>query len=70
MPDVIYEMSRKSLGMTTVTDERGVLMGVISDGDLRRLLQASPDPLKLRADQAMTRNPKTIRGQELATAAC
>jgi arabinose-5-phosphate isomerase len=69
MPDVIYEMSRKSLGMTTVTDERGVLMGVISDGDLRRLLQASPDPLKLRADQAMTRNPKTINGHELATAA-
>jgi arabinose-5-phosphate isomerase len=69
MPDVIYEMSRKSLGMTAVTDERGVLMGVISDGDLRRLLQASPDPLKLRADQAMNRNPKTINGHELATAA-
>jgi arabinose-5-phosphate isomerase len=69
MRDVIYEMSRKNLGMTTVTDETGVLMGIISDGDLRRLLQASPDPLKFRADEAMTRNPKTIRGGELATAA-
>ncbi len=69
MPDVIYEMSRKSLGMTTVTDERGILMGVISDGDLRRLLQSSPDPLKLAASQVMTQNPKTIQGHELATAA-
>ena len=60
MPDVIYEMSRKSLGMTVVTDEHGVLPGVISDGDLRRLLQKSPDPLKLPACQVMTREPKTI----------
>jgi arabinose-5-phosphate isomerase len=69
MPDVIYEMSRKSLGMTTVTDESGVLLGVISDGDLRRLLQVSPDPLKLPASQVMNRDPKTIQGHELATVA-
>jgi arabinose-5-phosphate isomerase len=69
MPDVIYEMSRKSLGMTTVTDERGILLGVISDGDLRRLLQISPDPLKLSAIQVMNKNPKTILGNELATVA-
>ena len=53
MADVIYEMSRKSLGMTTVTDEQGVLAGVISDGDLRRLLQRSADPLKLAKMEAM-----------------
>jgi arabinose-5-phosphate isomerase len=69
MPDVIYEMSRKSLGMTVVTNQRGVLTGVISDGDLRRLLQKSSDPLKLSAGQVMTREPKTISDCELAGAA-
>ncbi len=69
MSDVIYEMTRKSLGMTAVTDERGVLAGVISDGDLRRLLQKSSDPLKLPAGQVMSREPKTIHANELATAA-
>ena len=69
MPDVIYEMSRKSLGITTVTRDNGVLAGVISDGDLRRLLQKSADPLKLTAGQVMTREPKTIGEQELATVA-
>jgi arabinose-5-phosphate isomerase len=46
-----------------------VLAGVISDGDLRRLLQKSPDPLKLTAGQVMTRQPKTIGENELAAAA-
>jgi arabinose-5-phosphate isomerase len=69
MSDVIYEMTRKSLGMTTVTDERGVLEGVIADGDLRRMLQKAADPLKLSADQVMSRKPKTIFENELATAA-
>ena len=46
MSDVIYEMSCKKLGMTTVADESGTLAGVISDGDLRRLLQKSADPLQ------------------------
>ncbi len=69
MPDVIYEMSRKSLGMTTVVGDSGLLMGVISDGDLRRLLQRSSEPLKLTAGQVMTRQPKTIGEHELATVA-
>jgi arabinose-5-phosphate isomerase len=69
MPDVIYEMTRKSLGMTTVTDEKGVLEGVIADGDLRRMLQKASDPLKLSADQVMSKKPKTIYENELATAA-
>ncbi|MBP2670847.1 MAG: kdsD [candidate division NC10 bacterium] len=69
MPDVIYEMSRKSLGMTVVTDGQGVLAGMISDGDLRRLLQKSADPLKLTAGQVMTRGPKTISEDALATEA-
>ena len=39
MPDVIYEISRKGLGMTTVTGADGVLAGILTDGDLRRLMQ-------------------------------
>jgi arabinose-5-phosphate isomerase len=69
MPEVIYEMTGKSLGMTTVTDEGNVLIGVIADGDLRRMLQKSPDPLKLVAGEVMSRNPKTIYEEELATVA-
>ena len=66
MPDVIYEMSRKTLGMTTVVDDGGTLCGVISDGDLRRLLQQEKEPLQLTADRVMNRSPKTISGNELA----
>ena len=69
MLDVIYEMSRKGLGMTTVTDDAGVLLGLISDGDLRRLLEKSPDLLSCTAGQAMNVMPKTIDAGELATAA-
>jgi arabinose-5-phosphate isomerase len=69
MAEVIYEMTRKGLGMTAVTDEHGDLRGVISDGDLRRLLQRSPNPLGLMARDCMSRTPKTIFQGELATAA-
>jgi arabinose-5-phosphate isomerase len=66
MPDVIYEMSRKKLGMTTVEENRK-LMGVISDGDLRRLLQQrGKDALDLTAAECMTRNPSTISPDEFA----
>ncbi len=69
MSDVIYEMSRKGLGITTVVEgER--LLGVISDGDLRRLLEhRGKDILDLTAGECMTSNPKTIGPQEFATAA-
>ncbi len=69
MSDVIYEMTCKSLGMAVVTNNRGILTGVISDGDLRRLLQKSADPLRLSAGQVMSKEPKTIHESELATAA-
>ncbi len=66
MPDVIYEMSRKKLGMTTVVGS-GKLVGVISDGDLRRLLQQrGKDALDLTAAECMTRNPATILANEFA----
>jgi len=69
MPDVIYEMSRKKLGMTTVVED-GKLLGVISDGDLRRLLeQRGKDALDLTAGECMTRDPKTISPHEFAATA-
>jgi arabinose-5-phosphate isomerase len=69
MPDVIYEMSRKKLGVTTVL-ENDKLAGVISDGDLRRLLeQRGKDVLDLTAHECMTKNPRTVAGNEFAATA-
>jgi len=69
MPDVIYEMSRKKLGVTAVV-EGDKLLGVVSDGDLRRLLEKrGKDALDLSAGECMTKNPKTISPQEFATSA-
>ena len=69
MPDVIYEMSRKKLGVTAVVDG-DQLLGVISDGDLRRLLQQrGKDTLDLTAQDCMTRTPKTIGPEEFAATA-
>jgi arabinose-5-phosphate isomerase len=66
MSEVIYEMSRKRLGMTTVT-ESGRLVGLISDGDLRRLLEREgAEALGKTAEAAMNRSPKTIGSGELA----
>jgi arabinose-5-phosphate isomerase len=69
MTDVIYEMSSKKLGMTTVQDQ-GQLRGVISDGDLRRLLEREGGAaLSKRAGEAMNPNPRTIAASELAATA-
>jgi arabinose-5-phosphate isomerase len=69
MSDVIYEMSSKKLGMTTV-EEDGRLRGVISDGDLRRLLQREGGAALTRsAGEAMNPDPKTISANELAARA-
>jgi arabinose-5-phosphate isomerase len=66
---IIYEMSRKGLGMTTVV-EHGRLVGIISDGDLRRLLEHHGKELfDLTAIQCMTRQPKTIDPDSYAIAA-
>jgi arabinose-5-phosphate isomerase len=69
MPDVLYEMSRKKLGMTAVVDgER--LVGIISDGDLRRLIEKrGKDALDLAAGECMTSEPKTIQPNEFAATA-
>ena len=69
MSAVIYEMSRKGLGMTTVEDQ-GKLAGIISDGDLRRLLERDgPRGLEKTAGEVMNPAPKTIGAEELAVRA-
>ena len=69
MREVIYEMSRKGLGITGVEDSRGGLAGVISDGDLRRLMERDPSPLEHSAGQVMHASPVTIAPHELAARA-
>jgi len=69
MPAVIYEMSRKGLGMTTVTEGQA-LIGIMSDGDLRRLLERKgPLALSMTAGEAMNTTPKTIGAEEFAAQA-
>ena len=69
MTDVIYEMSSKKLGITTV-QEAGLLRGVISDGDLRRLLEREGGAaLSKTAGEAMNPHPRTIAAEELAARA-
>jgi len=69
MPDVIYEMSHKKLGVTAVVEGKR-LVGIISDGDLRRLLEKrGKDVMDLTAGEAMTRDPKTIAKDEFAATA-
>src|SRR5215469_12477631 len=69
MPEVIYEMSRKKLGVTSVVEGEN-LVGIISDGDLRRLLEhRGKDALDLTAAECMTRNPTTIAASEFAATA-
>jgi arabinose-5-phosphate isomerase len=70
MPQVIYEMSRKGLGMTCVLDEAGRLAGIITDGDLRRkMADRSANVLELTAAAVMTPRPVTIARTTLAAEA-
>src|SRR5262249_22712851 len=69
MRDVIYEMSSKQLGMTCVVDEGRRLLGIITDGDLRRQMERTPDMLSLHAGDVMTRVPVTISRATLAVEA-
>jgi arabinose-5-phosphate isomerase len=70
MPDVIYEMSSKGLGLTAVTDSNGQLLGIVTDGDLRRMMQKrKKNVLDLAAGDCMTKNPVTLARTELAASA-
>lgn len=69
MKDVIYEMSRKGLGLTTVQGDGGELLGLITDGDLRRLMERESNPMTRTAGEVMHRGGICIHPEELATAA-
>lgn len=69
LKDVIYEMSRKGLGLAVVVDGENCLLGVLTDGDLRRLMESDPRPLDRVASEVMHVGGATIGRDELATAA-
>jgi arabinose-5-phosphate isomerase len=69
MHDVIYEMSNKGFGVTAVVDDERKLDGIVTDGDLRRLLQKDEEILRKSAGDCMKRNPVTIDSGQLASAA-
>ena len=70
MPDVFHEMSAKKLGMTTVLEADGRLAGILTDGDLRRLMEKHHGAvLEMRAGDCMTKSPQTIGPHVLASEA-
>ena len=69
MRDVIYEMSSKGLGMACVVDGADALLGIITDGDLRRLMEKGGDIRSLAAADVMTRGPVSIPPSTLAAEA-
>lgn len=73
LKDVIYEMTSKKLGVTTVLDDNNSLLGIITDGDLRRLLEKETgrenDIFKLTAGEIAIKNPRVIQKDALAVSA-
>lgn len=69
MKEALFEITSKRLGVTGVVDGHGSLVGVITDGDLRRGLESKGDIFKLKAKDMMTRHPKTVAAQTLAAEA-
>ena len=69
LPEAIVEMSSKGIGMTTVVDQNDTLLGIFTDGDLRRTLQKHDVIRNLRVSEVMTSNPRTIAPEKLAAEA-
>lgn len=69
LKDIIFEISSKKLGVTTVVDGSGLIAGVITDGDLRRLMEKTNDLASVCARDFMSRSPKLISAQDLAAKA-
>ncbi len=65
LSQIIYEISSKRLGVTAVID-KGNIAGIITDGDLRRMLEKTPNPQHVVAKEIMSRRPKTIESNQLA----
>lgn len=64
--EALLEMTSKGLGMTAIVDDANRLVGVLTDGDLRRLLQRNVDVYQAKAGDVMTRNPQTTTADRLA----
>jgi len=69
MPDVIYEISSKGLGMACVVGDDGALNGIITDGDLRRHMVSATHLLERTAGEIMTASPITVAPDTMAAAA-
>lgn len=69
MKEVILMMTSKRFGVTSVVSKQRKLVGIFTDGDLRRLVEKTEDIFKLKAKDVMTKNPKIISGDELAAKA-
>lgn len=69
LKEIIYEISSKRLGATVVTDDNGDLLGIITDGNIRRMLENHSNTADLKASDIFTENPKTIEESELAATA-
>jgi len=67
--DAVLEMSDKRMGMTAILDASGRVIGIFTDGDLRRALEKVPDVMQARIADLMTRNPRTIGPDQLAVEA-
>ena len=66
IPNTIFNISQNRLGATVVLDDQGALMGIITDGDVRRMVEKGIPFESLKAEDIMSRNPKTIELRELA----
>jgi arabinose-5-phosphate isomerase len=64
--EAMREMTRKGLGATAITDADGHVLGIFTDGDLRRLIEKGTDPRALTAREVMTANPRVVRDDALA----
>jgi arabinose-5-phosphate isomerase len=69
LADAIIEISRKGMGMTAIVDAERRVIGIFTDGDLRRSLERNADPHRTRIEAVMTRNPRVIRPEALAVEA-
>jgi arabinose-5-phosphate isomerase len=69
LPDAIVEMSKKGIGMTAVVDAEDRLLGIFTDGDLRRTLEKHDNIKQVKVGDVMTRNPTTIAAGRLAAEA-
>ncbi len=67
--DAILEMTSKRFGVTSVVNKKGELIGIFTDGDLRRLIEKTANFFDLKAKEAMTTNPKVISENALAARA-